>query len=280
MDDNFNLKWKSHQSHTQSLLSELISSQEFADVTLVCNDFKQLKAHKFMLSSSSTVFKSILQSDKEHPFIYLRGIKTHDMMAILQFIYVGEATFHQDQMKDFLQVGKDLGIQELKEYQAINAQTMDQWNAEGFVGRSSNASRLINNIATNPDSKPTYPNDSYLVKYNPKLSTKLKVKTESRDKAITEYAGRDQFPCDVCNKVYYTLSGMLQHKDSIHEGKKYGCDECSYQATRQFQLGEHKKAMHTNTTYQCSTCNWTTRWKTHMSTHLKTHQQIEEKLLS
>ena len=50
-----------------------------------------------------------------------------------QPLYVGEATFHQDQMKDFLQVGKDLGIQELKEYQAINAQTMDQWNAEGFV---------------------------------------------------------------------------------------------------------------------------------------------------
>ena len=173
-----------------------------------------------------------------------------------------------------------LGIQELKEYQAINAQTMDQWSAEGFVGRSSNASRLINNIVTNPDSKPTYPNDSYLVKYNPKLSTKLKVKTESRDKAITEYAGRDQFPCDVCNKVYYTLSGMLQHKDSIHEGKKYGCDECSYQATRLFQLGEHKKAMHSSTTYQCSTCNWTSKWKTHMNTHLKSHQQVQEKLLS
>ena len=89
MDEKFNLKWQSHQSHTKSLISELIVSQEFADVTLVCDDAKQLKAHKFMLSSSSTVFKSILKSDKEHPFIYLRGIKTNDMMAILQFIYNG-----------------------------------------------------------------------------------------------------------------------------------------------------------------------------------------------
>ena len=277
MDEKFNLKWQSHQSHTKSLISELIVSQEFADVTLVCDDAKQLKAHKFMLSSSSTVFKSILKSDKEHPFIYLRGINTCDMMAILQFIYVGEATFHQDRMSNFLQVGKDLGIQELKEYHAINAPAM-QWNVESSEAKYSHEKRSINYVHDiNPDSKQAYLNDSYLVQYNPKQSTRSRVKNESRDLALAE---KDQFPCDVCHKVYYSKVGMIQHKNSTHEGKKYGCDECSYQATRLFQLGEHKKAMHSSTTYQCSTCNWTSKWKTHMNTHLKSHQQVQEKLLS
>merc|ERR1719300_1991502 len=142
MDNKFNLKWKTHQSHTKSLISELIVSQEFTDVTLVCDDANQLKAHKFMLSSSSTVFRSILQSDNEHPFIYLRGINARDMQAILQFIYLGEATFHYDRMNELLQVGKDLGIKELREYHAISAEEM-QINSRGNY---SNEVKSINNI--------------------------------------------------------------------------------------------------------------------------------------
>ena len=126
MKDNFIFKWQSYESHTKSLISALLVSQEFADVTLVCDDTKHLKAHKFILSSSSTVFKSILQSDKEHPFIYLRGINTYEMEAILQFIYLGEAMLHHSRMNDFLQVGKDLGIKELKDYNAIDAQVMQR----------------------------------------------------------------------------------------------------------------------------------------------------------
>ena len=276
MDDNFNLKWKSHQSHTQSLLSELISSQEFADVTLVCNDFKQLKAHKFMLSSCSTVFKSILQNNKEHPFIYLRGINTNEMMAILQFIYLGETTFNQDMMKDFLQVGNDLGIKELKEYHAFDAQAA-QLNPESSRKIYFDDNRPMDN---NPVSTPAYFHDVHIVQYNPQQSTKPMMKIESRDGALADYEGRETFSCEVCHKVYYSKIGLAQHINSIHEGKKYACDECSYQATRQFQLGEHKKAMHSSTTYQCSTCNWTCKWKTQMNSHLKSHQQLQENLHS
>jgi len=276
MDDKFNLKWQLHQKHTQSLISELIVSQEFSDVTLVCDDAKQFKAHKFMLSSSSTFFKSILLSDREHPFIYLRGINTYDMKAILQFIYMGEATFRQDRMNDFLQLGKDLGIKELKEYQALDAQAMEL-NVESSEDKYSKAKRSIHNFNDiTPEIKQAYFN---VVKYNPNHGTKPKMKTES-GAVLPEYEGREQFPCEVCQKVYFTKTGLMQHVDSTHEGKKYGCDECSYQATRPFQLKEHKKALHTNTTYQCSTCNWTSRWKTHMNTHLKTHLQVQETLLS
>ena len=255
MGDKFNLKWKSHQSHTKSLLSELIVSQEFTDVTLVCDDANQIKAHKFMLSSSSTVFKSILQSDKEHPFIYLRGINAHDMQAILQFIYIGEATFHQDRMNDFLQVGKDLGIKELKEYHAEEM----QFNVE------------------NAESKSAYSHTDFMVQYNQKPRTKSKINRESKTTSLEEFAKPDQFVCEICYKIYSTIVGLHHHKNSVHKGIKHACDQCSYQATRLYQLGEHKKAMHSSTTYQCSTCNWTSKWKTHMNTHLKTHQQFQDK---
>ena len=278
MDENFSLKWKSHRSHTQGLLSELISSQEFADVTLVCDDARQLKAHKFMLSSCSTLFKSILQNNKDSPFIYLRGIKTNDMMAILEFIYLGETTFDQDRMKDFLQVGNDLGIKELKEASLDDPATKLKTESQRKVYFD------MRSADNSTDIKPVSPSAYYYdvetgLQYEPKPSTKPKTRTESRDVALAEFEDREKFLCDICNKAYYNKVGLAQHIESIHEGKKYACDECSYEATRQFQLREHKKALHSGTTYQCSTCNWTCKWKTHMTRHLKTHEQVQENFL-
>ena len=43
------------------------------DVTLVCDDSQQIKAHKFILSARSPFFKEILESEKsyDHSFITL-----------------------------------------------------------------------------------------------------------------------------------------------------------------------------------------------------------------
>ena len=50
---------------------------DFADVTLVTDDKKQIRAHLTILSACSAVFKNILQIDNSNvnPVIYLRGIK-------------------------------------------------------------------------------------------------------------------------------------------------------------------------------------------------------------
>ena len=44
---------------------------------------------------------------------YLRGIKHQEMESILQFMYLGEATFHQDKMNELLNVAKNLKIKVL-----------------------------------------------------------------------------------------------------------------------------------------------------------------------
>ena len=76
MTGKFKLNWHSFQTHTNELLSELYSTSSFSDVTLVCDDQTQFKAHKFVLSACSSVFRNILSSNVTSPFIYLRGIGT------------------------------------------------------------------------------------------------------------------------------------------------------------------------------------------------------------
>ena len=50
-----------------------MTSKDFADVTLVTEDKKHLRAHRYILSACSSVFKNILEIDlhNNNPLIYL-----------------------------------------------------------------------------------------------------------------------------------------------------------------------------------------------------------------
>ena len=85
--DKYTLHWHTYSDHLRNILKEMISDDSFADVTLITDDRKQIKAHRNILSACSSVFKEILQINNNNPVIYLRGIQHSEMESILQFIY-------------------------------------------------------------------------------------------------------------------------------------------------------------------------------------------------
>ena len=56
----FNLNWDTYTDHLRGLFHDIWNSNELADVTLVCEDKRQFKAHKVILSASSKVFRSFI----------------------------------------------------------------------------------------------------------------------------------------------------------------------------------------------------------------------------
>ena len=77
----------SYPDQVKKVLQRLLKSAEFTDVTLVCDDKKIFKTHKFVLSAYSPVFKSIINNAVENnPIIYLRGINHVEMGSILEFM--------------------------------------------------------------------------------------------------------------------------------------------------------------------------------------------------
>ena len=107
------MTWHTFSFHGQQLLRNLFESQEFTDVTLISDDQHQYKVHKFILSACSTSLKRILSSNPFNTSIYLRGIHHEELESILQFIYLGEATFYHERMNEFLNVAKNLDIKEI-----------------------------------------------------------------------------------------------------------------------------------------------------------------------
>jgi len=102
---------------------KLLKEEKFSDVTLVCEDSQQIKAHKVILSSSSVFFNNILtENHHEHPLIYLKGVKHKRLKHLIEFIYSGETCISESEVGDFVELGKDLKVEGLDDEQAEDIQ--------------------------------------------------------------------------------------------------------------------------------------------------------------
>ena len=140
--EKYSLTWHTYSDHLKSMMKELMMNEDFADVTLVTEDKKQIKANINILSTCSPVFKDILKKgNNSNQIMYLRGIQFTEIESILQFIYLGEATLFKERMQEFLAVAKLLEIEKL-----CNAETETNNEAEDAM---CNAETETNNKAEN-----------------------------------------------------------------------------------------------------------------------------------
>ena len=92
----------------------LKEDKDFTDVTLVCEDGKQVDVHKVILASSSPFFQNILKKNKHpHPLIYMRGMKSDVLLGIMDFLYCGETNVYHENLESFLAVAEELQLKGL-----------------------------------------------------------------------------------------------------------------------------------------------------------------------
>ena len=115
MTTNYVLSWSDFQTHTSDAFQGLIEDPEFADVTLACEEDKQIAAHKLILSASSPFFRTILQKNlHQKPLIFLDGVKHRELVAIIDFVYQGKTEVRADGIEEFMRVGRKLKIRGLE----------------------------------------------------------------------------------------------------------------------------------------------------------------------
>merc|ERR1712105_63398 len=105
------LKWNDFQENAISAFGMLMGDKELADVTLACEDGQQVKAHRVILASSSPFFMNLLRRNKHpHPLIYMRGLKTDDLVAMVDFLYYREVNIFQENLDPFLALAEELQL--------------------------------------------------------------------------------------------------------------------------------------------------------------------------
>ena len=109
------LQWNNFSENASSAFGVLRADKEFTDVTLACEDGQQVEAHKVVLIASSPLFTNILKRNKHpHPLIYMRGLKSENVMAMVDFFYHGEANIDQENLDTFLALAEELQLKGLR----------------------------------------------------------------------------------------------------------------------------------------------------------------------
>ena len=111
MSDRVCLKWTSFQKTVEQTFGNMRKDEDFTDVSLACEDGQQFEAHKVVLAASGAFFQNILKNNKKaNLLIYLGRVKSEYLEAILDFLYVGEATVEKEHLDEFLAAASELKI--------------------------------------------------------------------------------------------------------------------------------------------------------------------------
>ena len=186
---------------TGSTFNVLHSDQEFTDVTLVCDEDKQMKAHKVILSSSSKLFRRILlRNPHKHPLIYLKGVSYDSLQFIIQFIYLGQIDLPSEHLPSFIETARELEVNGLADVIFANDDSITEF-------KDVNTEDHMNNTET--ETKADMPEIVFLQNEDVPI--------------IVDQSDIDPktFKCDQCTLTVQGKSDLKKHIRTIHEGVSY-----------------------------------------------------------
>ncbi|CAL4125757.1 unnamed protein product, partial [Meganyctiphanes norvegica] len=105
-----NLRWRQHGLEFTTLLDDIRRKGLYSDATISCED-REYHVHSALLSISSDFFTQIFKERCcEKPFIIMNGVLPIHLEKLLIYIYTGEVSIDQDDVSNFLELGKLLKI--------------------------------------------------------------------------------------------------------------------------------------------------------------------------
>ena len=247
MAEKLCLKWNDFQENVNTAFGSLRDNKEFSDVTLACEDGQMFQAHKVILASSSPTLHHLLKVDKHpNPLIFMRGMKSEDLNAIIDFLYCGEANVFQENLDSFLAIAEELelkglmgGSQEEEGEKKKESESIERAKASH---NSETISLKYNDFETRPrkDSRSTIvslTSDSTGDLHE--LDERVKSMME-RTQSKTLVGGRVLYICKVCGKEGQH-TGIRNHIEANHiEGIAIPCNHCE-KTFRSRKAQEHHK---------------------------------------
>merc|ERR1712204_123433 len=258
--ENLCLKKNDFQENASSAFKTLRGSNEFADVTLACEDGQQVEAHKVILASSSPFFQNLLRKNKHpHPLIYMRGLNSKDLVAIIDFLYYGEANVYQENLDSFLAVAEELQLkglvgsgaeeeaEEVKNKPTVKKRAKDPEQHKMYHKQDYTTTDNVSFVAkveTSPILEGTVAVIDYTVAADLQdLDDKIKaMMTFSENK--TKDGRESARICKVCGKED-KLSNIKDHIEANHiTGVSHSCNICGKTSRTRHALRVHTSSYH------------------------------------
>ena len=236
MSDKLCLQWNDFQKNVANAFRNLREDKEFADLTLVCEDGNQIEVHKVVLSSSSPFFKKLLAKNKHpHPLIYMRGIKSGDLSAVVDFLYHGEAKVFDEDLDSYLAIAEEFQLMGLMKEpdERVLGGNEDQNDQLPKTKQISQVPLLKETSADNlPSTKPEtekkliVPNNDVSSDLDELEARVMSMMQKSENRLSDTYGNRRAYICKECGKEGF-VAAIKDHIESNHlEGIRLPCTHC------------------------------------------------------
>ena len=272
--DKWCMKWNEFDTNIREYLRIIREDQRLFDVTLVTDDGQHIEAHKIILSAGSHFFSNIfLRSNQSNMLIYLKGINSVQLVHLLDFIYNGEASVGQEELKEFLETGKELHVKGFEAYvSGMGESVQDESVCESNVKKEiyENRHNVISDAL-----KPSLGRYNSLegaltqakegkVKVNENTDLDLQIstmieksdnlwickvcgKTTTKKGHIQDHAESHiegmSHPCHICNKSFSNRPSLRKHIQDIHS-ELSSCDLCEKSGMNKKSYNDHKRKQH------------------------------------
>ena len=273
LTDKFCLKWDDFKENVSTVFQNLLQDRDFSDVTLVSEEGEQILAHKIILSSCSPVLRQILKENLNvNPLIYMRGIKTKYLIAIIEFVYNGKVEIYGEDINEFMVISEDLKLKGLtRECNKSDDKISDMGDPESriealdqqmssmmkiFKKPASNQSESFGSTNKLNDDEDVKDNININVKTEPLRNddiddpltvTNIKSNEQILDKQIMRMVIKhaDGWQCSKCEKTSNSKSHLKAHIESMHiEGGLHPCQQCGKLMKTRESLRQHTRLMH------------------------------------
>ena len=180
-------------------------------------------------------------------------------------MYHGEVTIEQEGLKDFMDIGKDLGIKGLIHEEATNLRKMKISEDETF-GHVIDLNTSLSPVSLQ---KYTETKDRYDILQDEVTELKVDEKTisisisdvEPCDLSIPESetnttSVKYEVVCQTCNATFQYKKSLVNHIKTKHEGFRYSCSQCEYQCKYKSSIRRHQLSKHEGVRYFCNMCDY------------------------
>ena len=266
--EKFCLKWKDFQDNVNTAFGSLREDNEFADVTLACEDGQQKEAHKVILAASSPFFKNLFKRNKHaHPLIFMRGVEFNNLTAVVDFLYHGEANIYQEEIENFLKIAEDLKLKGLNGGVSNTAPDEPNLKEHGMDESIEQETEVVGNTLF------ITPNRNHIIQK--KISSNSHVE-KSEKNYVSERAvalPKEDFFGDLQELDQKVLSMMVLGQNMTSNGKHraFVCQVCGKEGQTSL-IKDHIEANHLDgITVPCDLCERTFRSRRSLRNH-KLHQ--------
>ena len=232
-DEKLCLNWNDFQDLVKVSFGDLRTDKDFTDVTLACED-QSVKAHKVVLSACSPFFKKLLKTHSHpQPLIYMKGIKSRSLTAIIDFLYLGEANVVQEELDNFLALAEELQLKGLgnnaeEKFAEHQTETFDRTERTLFVNQKQNDPdrKASSNLLK---SKPNVFEGTMVMPYQqkPKLNSLIEPATMAIIESLIEKRIDGIYCCTNCGYTSKNRGHMREHVEKHIDGLEYPCNACN-----------------------------------------------------